>query len=163
MLADTRPQRAESRCGSASCRFRQRRVQQRRVPHPPASIASEQSFSLPKQARFFLRKSSSAISGFRSLCGRKQRSSVGHRAQFDLRFGTFSPGAALAMRTLTITLAFTRRTTGPAPMLCPERSRSRGIFQEVFCAPIGLLWRHFSARYRPRDACQISFWRAFRN
>jgi hypothetical protein len=86
-----------------------------RQPRSPAN----QSFSLPKQARFFLRKSSSAISGFRSLCGRKQRSSVGHRAQFDLRFGTFSPGAALAMRTLTKTLAFTRWTTGPAPMLWP--------------------------------------------
>jgi len=45
--------RAESRCRSHSCRFRQHRVQQRRVPHPPAQIAGEQWFSLPKQARFF--------------------------------------------------------------------------------------------------------------
>ena len=32
-------------------RFRQRRVQQRRVPQPPACIAGDQSFTLPKQAQ----------------------------------------------------------------------------------------------------------------
>jgi hypothetical protein len=80
-----------------------------RQPLSPAN----QSFSLPKQARFFLRKSLSAIQAFVRFCGRKQRSSLGHRAQLDLRFGTFSSGAALALRTL----AFTRWTTGPAPML----------------------------------------------
>src|ERR1700712_6106601 len=37
----------------------------------------------------FSREFSSAISGFRSLCGRKQRSSLSHRASLDLRFGTF--------------------------------------------------------------------------
>ena len=128
---------------------------------PPASLYRQRTnhFSLPKQARVFLRKSSSAISGFRSLCGRKQRSSVSYRAQLHQRFGTFSPGAALALRTL----AFTRWLTGPAPMLWPERSRSRGIFQVVFSAPIGLLWRHFSAGHRPRDARQISFRAAFRH
>jgi hypothetical protein len=34
------------------------------------------SFSLPKQAQVFSRKFPSAISGFRSLCGREQRSSI---------------------------------------------------------------------------------------
>src|SRR6185312_6092286 len=36
----------------------------------------------------FLRKSSSAKSGFRSLCGREQHS-FSHCARLDLRFGTF--------------------------------------------------------------------------
>jgi hypothetical protein len=40
-----------------------------------------------------LRKSSSAISGFRSLCGREQHSSS-YCAQFDLRFGTFHPAGS---------------------------------------------------------------------
>jgi hypothetical protein len=39
----------------------------------------------------FLRRSSSAKSGFRSLCGHEQRSSISHRAQLDQRFGTFQP------------------------------------------------------------------------
>jgi hypothetical protein len=39
----------------------------------------------------FLRKSSSAKSGFRSLCGHKQRSSISRRAQLDQRLGTFQP------------------------------------------------------------------------
>ena len=78
--------------------FANHRVQQRRVPQPPAFTASRtKSFSLPKPAGSssmtasrdgLLRKSSSAISGFRSLCGREQHS-FSHCAQLDLRFGTF--------------------------------------------------------------------------
>src|ERR1700737_77747 len=69
------------------------RVQQRRVPQPPAYIAGwTKSFSLPKQAQVFSREFPSARSGFRSLCGRKQRSSLSHRAQYDLPFGTFHSG-----------------------------------------------------------------------
>jgi hypothetical protein len=59
---------------------------------------------------------SSAISGFRSLCGQKRRSYQSHRARMDLRFGTFHSGRALALRTL----AFTRSIYGasnPGPML----------------------------------------------
>jgi hypothetical protein len=54
-----------------------------------------ESFSLPKRAQVFSREFSSAISGFRSLCGHQQRSSLSHRAQLDLPFGTFHSGRAL--------------------------------------------------------------------
>jgi len=78
------------------------RVQQRRVPQPPAIVADRiKSFSLPERAQnpdrvrhdhisrdCLLRKSSSAISGFRSLCGREQHS-PSYCARLDLRFGTF--------------------------------------------------------------------------
>jgi hypothetical protein len=47
----------------------------------------------------FLRKFSSAKSGFRSLCGHEQRSSNGHRAQLDQRFGTFQPAWLSLSRT----------------------------------------------------------------
>jgi hypothetical protein len=90
--------------------FANHRVQQGRLPHPPAFTAGRtKSFNLPKQKHAqpkqaeqsrehrlcatalrdcFLRKSSSAISGFRSLCGQEQHSS-GYCARLDLRFGTF--------------------------------------------------------------------------
>lgn len=82
-------------------RFAVRRSQQRRVPHQPGvRRRPHQVISPAKTSTGFERDSSSAISGFRSLCGRKQRSSFSHRAQFDLRFGTFHSGRALVLRTL---------------------------------------------------------------
>jgi len=61
-------------------------------------LCRTKSFSPTKeQAQVFSREFPSAISGFRSLCGRKQRSSLSHRAQSDLPFGTFhSDGLSLA-------------------------------------------------------------------
>jgi hypothetical protein len=88
------------------------------------------SFSPPKQAQVFSREFPSAISGFRSLCGHQQRSSLSHRAQLDLPFGTFHFGAGSL--SLKRTLASTRSIYGasnPGPMLCRERNRSRGIFK----------------------------------
>src|SRR5262249_34440080 len=59
---------------------------------------------------------------------------ISHRAQFDSRFGTFHP-ARLAGKTLN----FARFVSGPAPVLWSERSRSQGIFQEVFAFQAGFM------------------------
>jgi hypothetical protein len=67
----------------------------RRVPNRRRMASRTTSFSPPKQAQVFSREFSSAISGFRSLCGHQQRSSLSHRAQLDLPFGTFHSGRAL--------------------------------------------------------------------
>ena len=80
-------------------RNRQGRIPQQRKLLPAAASI----ILLAKQAQVFLREYSSAISGFRSLCGQEQRSSFSHRAQLDLRFGTFHSGRALALRTLAST------------------------------------------------------------
>src|ERR1700682_2297055 len=131
--------------------FAVRRSQQRRVPQQSSGRRWLPQIIPPaKTSTGFSREFSSAISGFRSLCGRKQRSSLSHRAQLDLRFGTFHSGRALALRTLASTrLVYTRilstpvlyteyflrgiyGASDPGPMLWAERSRSRGIFQVVF-------------------------------
>src|SRR5664279_1397099 len=73
------------------------RATRARVPQPPADRAGRiKSFNLPKQGQAFVRDFRSAISGFRSLCGRKQRSSLSHRAQIDLPVGTFTRTGSLA-------------------------------------------------------------------
>jgi hypothetical protein len=85
----------------------------------------------------------------------------------DLRFGTFHSGRALALRTLATirniskSLRGTCGASNPGPMLWPERSRSRGIFQAVFLHPNRALWGLFSARDRPPDAGQIGLGRPF--
>ena len=145
--------------------FAVRRSQQRRVPQQP-SVCSRLHQVIPpaKTSTGFSREFSSAISGFRSLCGRKQRSSLSHRAQLDLRFGTFHSGRALALRTLASTRIFPEGIYGasnPGPMLCSERSRSRAIFQVVFLPSNRALWGLFSARDRPPDARQIGLGRPF--
>jgi hypothetical protein len=57
-------------------------------PNRRPLIAGDQIIQAAKASPVLLRKSSSAITGFRSLGGREQHSSS-YRAQFDLRFGTF--------------------------------------------------------------------------
>ena len=84
----------------------------------------------------FLRKSSSAISGFRSLCGREQHSSS-YCAQFDLRFGTFhSAGSRFENSGLHPLLP-----TGPATLdrCCGRNVVVPGEYSKgFFCVPIGL-------------------------
>jgi len=149
-------------------RFAVRRSQQRRVPHQPGERRRPNQVIPPaKTSTGFSREFSSAISGFRSLCGQEQRSSFSHRAQLDLRFGTFHSGRALALRTLATIRNISKSLRGncgasnPGPMLWPERSRSRGIFQAVFLYPNRALWGLFSARDRPPDARQIDLGRPF--
>ncbi|MEQ6370640.1 hypothetical protein, partial [Salmonella enterica] len=50
------------------------RVQQIRVPQPPAKAASDQIIPPVETGPVLVRKSSSAITGFRSLGGREQHS-----------------------------------------------------------------------------------------
>ena len=81
-----------------------RRAQQRRVPQQPRRYRRLHRIIQPaKTSTGFSREFSSAISGFRSLCGRKQRSSLKPSRSIDLRFGTFHSGRALALRTLAST------------------------------------------------------------
>ena len=105
------------------CRpFSKSRVQQDALPHASVTRRHNQIMQPAKTSTGFSREFPGAISGFRSLCGREQRSSLSHRAQSNLPFGTFHSGRALALRTL----AFTRSTYGasnPGPMLYDERSR----------------------------------------
>jgi len=87
-----------------------------RVPQPPADRAGRiKWFNLPKQGQASVRDFRSASSGFRSLCGRKQRSSFSHRAQIDLPVGTFTRTGSLSR-----ILASCRKSAGranPVPML----------------------------------------------
>src|SRR5205085_12262728 len=121
------------------------------------------SFSLPKPTRSsgvtasrdqLLRKSSSAISGFRSLYGREQHS-YSSCAQFDLLLEPFTR-RALVSRTLA-SPASSYGASNPGPMLWPERSRSRGIFQGVFLRSKRTLSGHFVACDGPRNARQVGF------
>jgi len=105
-----------------------------------------------KTSTGFLREFSSAISGFRSLCGRKQRSSFSHRAQLDLRFGTFHSGRALALRTLASTRNIPSGvSTGPATLdrCCERNVVAPGQYSKwFFCLPIGL----YDGFFRPATA-----------
>jgi hypothetical protein len=64
------------------------------LPNGPADAAGLHQVIPPaKTSTGFSREFSSAISGFRSLCGQKQRSSGAIALAWTLRFGTFHPGA----------------------------------------------------------------------
>ena len=118
------------------------RVQQRRVPHPPAH-ASEPFIQPANTSPIFLRKSSSAIQAFVRLRSHPRRSYIrANRARLDLRSGTFHP-ERLSPESVAKASAFTRSITGPAPMLWPERSRSRAIFQEIFAFQSGFMGAFF--------------------
>lgn len=86
-------QRSEVRRSSRSLPISSAVVFKRRVPHHRR--LRRRTFVQPvKTCPVFLRRSSSAISGFRSICGRKRRSS--HRPSRSIRpaFRNLSPGAA---------------------------------------------------------------------
>src|SRR6202453_5086089 len=93
--------RDESQRSSVPQRFyRNSQSARTRSPTAQASAGGCINHSARQTSTGFLREYSSAISGFRSLCGQEQRSSFSHRARLDLRFGTFHSGRALALRTL---------------------------------------------------------------
>jgi hypothetical protein len=100
---------------------------------------------------------------FVRFCGRARRSSLKPSRSIDLRFGTFHSGRALAFRELwpppAISLRGIYGASNPGPMLWAERSRSGGIFQEVFLHANWALSRQFSAPYRPWNARQVGFGR----
>ena len=136
------------------------RGRQKPVPHQPSVRRRPyQIISPAKTSTGFLREFSSAISGFRSLCGQEQRSSLKPSRSIRPAFWNLFPRDGLS---LVRTLASTRSIYGasnPGPMLWPERSRSGGIFQEVFLHSNQALSRQFSARDRPRNARKIGFGR----
>ena len=117
--------------------FNKRRVPNRRRSSPADQINHPAETSQPYCPRLLLRKSSSAISGFRSRCGRERHSDC---ARMDLRFGTFQ-SAGLSLLDST---RLDRGASDPGPMLWPERSRSRVIFQEVFLRSNRTLSGHFT-------------------
>ena len=132
--------------------FVNRRLQQRRVPHPPTSPPADLSFSLSKQALLFLRRSSSAISGFRSICGRKRRSS--HQPSRSIRpaFRNLSPGAA------------SRENPGIAPAssralhrCCGRNVVGPSEYSKRFLRSEWALSPHFSRPDRPGNARQVGF------
>jgi hypothetical protein len=82
--------------------------------------------------RLLLRKSSSAISGFRSRCGREQHSDC---ARMDLRFGTFQ-SAGFRFWTLP---ASNLRGQRPCDRCCERNVVSPGRYSKwFFCVPVGL-------------------------
>src|SRR5262245_29187294 len=91
--------------------------------------AGECSFSLPVQALLSCVGFQSQYQAFVRCCDPRKRRSLLLAIALN-RFCVLEPFTrrALASREL----AFLRTTTGPAPMSCPERSRSRAIFQVVF-------------------------------
>jgi hypothetical protein len=140
------------------------RGQQRRVPQQPGICGRLHQVIPPaKTSTGFLREFSSAISGFRSLCGQKQRSSLSHRAQLDLRFGTFHSGRALALRTLASTRDNPKGylpgiSTGPATLdrCCGPNVVAPGEYSKGFFRALS---GQFAARDRPPDTRQVGFGR----
>ena len=144
--------RSESPCRSDPCRFQPSSSTKTRSP--PADVTASEPFVQPvKTSPVFLRRSSSAISGFRSICGRKRRSS--HQPSRSIRpaFRNLSPGAAGRENPGD----FARFISGPAPVLWPERSRSQRIFQEVFAFRVGFIAAFFAPR-SPGECPPGRFW-----
>ena len=121
---------------------------------PIADVTASEPFVQPvKTSPVFLRRSSSAISGFRSICGRKRRSFR----------------SAIALNSTRVSEPFTRHdwqgkpwylarfVSGPAPVLWPERSRSERIFQEVFASRTGFRAAFFGPQ-RPGECPPGRFW-----
>ena len=160
-----RATRTESQCSSIPQRFcRTSRSTNTRSPTVQRTRRLHQIISPAKTSTDFSRDFSSAISGFRSLCGRQQRSFMKPSRSIGPAFWNLSLGAGSRLRTL----AFARKSlrgiygaSNPGPMLWGERSRSRGIFQVVFLHFNPALWEQFPARDGPPDACQIGFGRPF--
>src|ERR1700687_764160 len=74
--------------------FTVRRGQQRRAPQQSSGYRGLHQITAPaKTSTGFLREFSSAISGFRSLCGRKQRSSLKPSRSIGPAFWNLSLGA----------------------------------------------------------------------
>ena len=164
--AGTRATRTESRGGSIPHRFAVRRSQQRRVPHQPGVRRQPHQIIPPaKTSTGFSREFSSAISGFRSLCGREQRSFLKPSRSIGPAFWNLSLGAGSRFENSGLHPQYPFGSicgaSNPGPMLYMERTRSGGIFQVVFSRSNQALSGRFPARDRSRDAGQISLGRPF--
>ena len=114
-------------------------------------------FSLPKQAQVSRVSFQAQYQAFVRFAVGSSAALNSHRASVGPAFWNLSLGAgSLALRTL----AFTRSIYGasnPGPMLWAERSRSRGIFQVIFCISIGL----YEGNFRPPTARAVPARSAF--
>jgi hypothetical protein len=76
--------------------FVYRRVQQGRVPQPPAIASRTKSFSLPKQAQVFLHKLQAQYQAFVRFAVASSAAFSAIALKWDLAFGTFHSGRALS-------------------------------------------------------------------
>jgi hypothetical protein len=115
------------------------RVQGRVSPITGAHRRPDRIIQPAKPTRNVSRKSSSAISGFRSLCGHEQRSSLSRRTQ-RTSLWNLSPGglSRFFQENSGIRPHYSYGASDPEPVLWAERSRSGRIFQAVFRVPLRL-------------------------
>ena len=133
------------------CHYRCRRPSRStKTRSPPAGLIAGEPVQL---SVVFLRKSSSAKSGFRSLCGHERRSSISHRAQFDQRFGTFQP----AWLSLSRTAVPTRSMPGSCTGVMGRNVVAPGGYSKRFLRSNSALAGHFSPRNGPEDARKVGF------
>ena len=147
---------AQARCRSISSGFCN--MSQSTFPNNPALAAGcAKSFSLPKQAQVFAspglsREISSAISGFRSLCGRQQRSSLKPSRSIGPAFWNLSIGAGSRFENPGLHPRYpSRAPTGPATL--DRRCRRKvvapaGYSKRFFC----ILIRLYGGNFRPATA-----------
>ena len=145
--------------GSSAAQFRTDCRKSRSTKTPPTVQRKpllHQFIPPAKSSTGFSRDFSSAISGFRSLCGQKQRSSLKPSRSNGPAFWNLSLGAGSRFENPGL---HPQHLRGQHPWtdVVTERNRSGGIFQVVFRFLIWLLWGQFSARDRPLDASQIPF------
>src|SRR6516164_1690241 len=132
--------------------FVDRRVQQE-TRSPPADALAGEPFQPVNTSPSFLCRCSSAKSGFRSLCGRKQRSRICYRALINSRFRNLYP-----LRLLPGEPSISPVSSRALHRCCERNVVGPGQYSKRFLYSNRALWRHFSPRNRPRDARQVGFW-----
>ena len=133
---DAFPNRRHSKAGWTKSLSLPKPAQQKRarVKQPQAPLEHRPCVTAFRDC--FLRKSSSAISGFRSLCGREQHSS-GYCARLDLRFGTFHSAGSRFENSGLHPILPTGATT--LDRCCGRNVVAPGQYSKrFFCVPIGL-------------------------
>jgi len=137
-------------CRSKPYRYR-RPSRSAKTRSPPAgAMPANPSIQPAKTSPVLLRKSSSAIQAFVRFAVTPAAQLLESQSRsLGPAFRNLSSGVALALRTAAVH----PYNTGPAPMLWAERSRSRGIFQEVFAFQSGFIAAFFEpprpVKYRP--------------
>src|SRR3984957_4475349 len=132
IVASLDPSRAPNRTAVQSLTdfahtdFAGRRGQRRHAPLPSSGCRRPPQIILPaKTSTGFSREFSSAISGFRSLCGRKQRSSLKPSRSIGPAFWNLSLGAGSRFENSGLhPFIPTRTSTGPATL---DRCRERNV------------------------------------
>ena len=133
--------------------FAVRRGQQRRVPQQPGVRHRPHQIIPPaKTSTGFLREFSSAISGFRSLCGREQRSSLKLSRSIGPAFWNLSLGAGSRFENSGLRPQYPYGvSTGPATLdrCCERNVVAPGEYSKCFfCISVG----HYGGNFRPATA-----------